>query len=376
MHCICYIANTGYLFQTLLSATQARAHTSSDQCDVLILDISTTYGTENRIIAEVCEQENVKYLWYDARILDGAHVISARLILDRLLPEIYTEILYLDGDIQVVGDLGPVLALQPGAGKIAAVRDIMVFLESLGHPTPDWQANKAQTGTSYVNAGVLRVNRGDWAQIAREASAILGRDASLPFAEQDAINMVMGSNIDHLSVAWNFPGFMLRSGLEHRVAPVIVHVEPATMARELSAVGPGVASSVSRADRPLPCAGTLPSAASSVSLPRLQGQAACQLRTGQHLAIRPAPAKHHGFRRVRDRLAARERRGKERQRSARSSRLAQAAAWSPAPPRTKHWPPRTRYSRHSSIASPLANPPIDSRWRRPVRSATSALWGT
>lgn len=223
MHCICYIANTGYLFQTLLSATQARAHTSSDQCDVLILDISATYGTENRIIAEVCEQENVKYRWYDARILDGAHVISARLILDRLLPEIYTEILYLDGDIQVVGDLGPVLALQPGAGKIAAVRDIMVFLESLGHPTPDWQANKAQTGTSYVNAGVLRVNRGDWAAIAREARAVMARDASLPFAEQDAINMVMGSNIDHLSVAWNFPGFMLRSGLEHRVAPVIVH---------------------------------------------------------------------------------------------------------------------------------------------------------
>lgn len=223
MHCICYVANEGYLFQTLLSAIQARARTTISQCDIIILDMTAQEGRESRIIAEICQMESIIYAWHDPRILNGLHISAARLLLYTMLPPVYTEILYLDEDIQIVGDLDPSLLLNPGPGKIAGARDIMVYLEKLGVPRPEWQANKTNTGTAYVNAGVLRVNRAEWADIGKAALDVIEKGGPLSFFDQDAINKVMGSNIDHVSMAWNFPGFMLNSGIEHKIPPVVVH---------------------------------------------------------------------------------------------------------------------------------------------------------
>lgn len=221
--CVCYIANQGYLFQSLVSAIQARQLSPAD-CDIILYDLTRSPGEESARIRHVCDVKGIRYIWESPECLGGLHIMNARLFLDQLLPSHYREILYLDGDTQVVGDLTPLLSYRPLEGHLCAVRDPMIYLRRVDRLAEGFEAEISAFGEEYVNSGVFRVSRDSWAAISREALAQMGSDTNaLHFEDQTIINRVTAGRRDFASMRWNFPGFILGYGIEAITPPSIVH---------------------------------------------------------------------------------------------------------------------------------------------------------
>lgn len=221
--CICYIGNRGYLFQTLVSALQARSH-CSDAYDILLFDLSDDQGEENAAIKAVCEANQIRYIWESPRFLSGLHIMNARMFLDQLLPSDYKQILYLDGDTQVVDEIDPLLEHTPKPGYLCAARDPMIYLDRVGRLKSPFREEIAPYGDGYVNSGMLRVDRTTWADISKEALTTLRRGGpDLHFEDQSLINEVTNGRREFASLRWNFPGFIIGYGLETIAPPAVVH---------------------------------------------------------------------------------------------------------------------------------------------------------
>lgn len=231
-HAVCYTATAGHMFQTALSAVQARAHTDRS------IDIYVCFfGDSGRDLAElrafhrVCEQNGVEVLGAPRSAIHGLHPIYGRLFLDRLLPANVDEVLYLDGDTQVIEDISPLVHASPPAGGILASRDPMVFIRRadvhMGRKIEGWW-NEGDIPTvgrdQYVNSGVLRITR---ASIGKLRSDIVSGQAErfrrTRFPDQDAINISLRGRIETISMSWNFPGFLLDTQIAKIAPPRIIH---------------------------------------------------------------------------------------------------------------------------------------------------------
>lgn len=221
--CVCYVANTGYLFQTLASAIGV-ANRRTHNYDVVIVDLSRDRGAESSVVERVSVAENIKYLWVDPAILDGAHIMNGRLVLPDILPDKYKKIIYIDGDTQAPQGVDELVAFEPRPGHICAVRDPMVFLRHVGLLEPKYVQEVGGFGEDYINSGVFAILRNDLADLARSALPLIRRDRELShFQDQTAINTVMSGRVQFASLRWNFPGFILGYGLEQLVSPRLVH---------------------------------------------------------------------------------------------------------------------------------------------------------
>lgn len=227
---VCYTATAGYLFETVVSAVQARAHLDS-AASVYVVFIGERSSAEYQIFSRLCRHYQIIILGVPVAILQGWHPVYARLFLDRFLPEEVREVLYLDGDTQVVGDITPLVEAEPPAGGALASFDPMVFIRRTNRRSritiDNWWDSSGippEVRDTYVNAGVLRMARGDVKHLRDEALTRASAGGNeLQFRDQDAINLALAGRIDPVSMAWNFPGFLLGTQLVHLTRPRIIH---------------------------------------------------------------------------------------------------------------------------------------------------------
>jgi lipopolysaccharide biosynthesis glycosyltransferase len=228
-HAVCYTATAGYLFQTVVSALQARSFLASN-IDVVVCFIGPECD-EQRQFQAICEQNHISLLTAPVAALDGLHPSYARLFLDELLPAEIDEVLYLDGDTQIVADISPLVLAEPPAGGALAVRDPMVFTRAvhvgLGRKVDErWDRSKIPLAArpTYINSGVLRMARDDLRLLRKEVLTNLrGTLDSLHYGDQDAINLALQHRIETISMSWNFPGFLLDTQFVELTPPRIIH---------------------------------------------------------------------------------------------------------------------------------------------------------
>ena len=229
-HAVCYVATEGYLFQTVLSAIQARSRADTPFA-VYICFLGDRDSEEARQFAAVCDQNDIELVVAPLAAIGGLAPIYARLFLDKLLPPSVGEILYLDGDTQIVGDISPLVYATPPLGGALAVRDPMVLIRQvsprLRRKIDDWWENDgipAEMRDRYVNSGVLRVARDDLESLRTRVVSIIGtlrRKSTFP--DQDAINIALDGRVGLISIDWNFPGFMLNTQIAKLAQPRIIH---------------------------------------------------------------------------------------------------------------------------------------------------------
>lgn len=228
--CICYIANEGYLFGTLLGALQAKRFVSAELADVAIFAFGER-GPESAAVADVCAAEGIGFIHVPTHVLEGADFRYARLLLHRFAPDHYSQLLYVDGDTQITDSLDELVRRTPAPGRFAAVRDPLVFdidqdtafaarqrarLTALGVRAADFER--------YFNSGVLRINRDGWDEVGRRAiAAYREHPRAMVNFDQDALNIAAIERCDLVSVRWNFPAYLLDLGLELAVTPAIIH---------------------------------------------------------------------------------------------------------------------------------------------------------
>jgi len=213
-----------------VSAVQARRHSSARLADVVIIGVDIDSRAQ-KDFAAVCACENIRFIAVPADAIEGGTAMMARLFLDRLLPDDYARILYIDGDTQIVGSLDALLVTEPPAGHFLAANDPMTF--TLSGNRPDGRAFVRHARSiglsddqmkSYFNTGVLFINRDGWDATGQAAWRLIQqRGRAFRFPDQDPLNVVGADTHLSMSLAWNFPIFMCNVDVAPSINPAIYH---------------------------------------------------------------------------------------------------------------------------------------------------------
>lgn len=118
-----------------------------------------------------------------------------RLLLPELLPTV-DRVVYLDGDVLVQRSVHSLDQVDLHGATAAAVAHFLPAERTLG----------TRPGVPYVNTGVLIMDLAAWRQrrLGEEMLALLSESSErCPFADQDAINELLGPEIHHLDPRWN-----------------------------------------------------------------------------------------------------------------------------------------------------------------------------
>jgi len=229
--CVCFTTNKAYLFPTVVSAVQARAHSSQNLTDVAVYCVGAE-SQETEDFAEVCATEKIQFTCINPRVTDHSHIAYSRLFLDSFVPERYTQFLYIDGDTQVNGPLDPLITADVPAGSFLAATDPIAFKYNQVADAPkELQGYFKRLGISsikqYFNSGVLRINRKGWAQVGSRAYDFCRATNKnvLHFWDQDGLNAVAADSGVRLpmSIKYNFPIFLRNCRIEGPVQPAIYH---------------------------------------------------------------------------------------------------------------------------------------------------------
>lgn len=153
----------------------------------------------------------------------------ARLSLGELLPERYEHILYLDGDIQLLGDIAPLVEHEVAPGKIASVNEGVWMYEGDGGGY--WRGMREylagiglKSPLDYFNAGVLAFRRETWRTKSAEALRFFTENSELcRFHDQSALNFVFNGQREVLSPLYNYISSYADLELADRLKPRIVH---------------------------------------------------------------------------------------------------------------------------------------------------------
>ena len=228
--CVCYCTDRSYLFPTLVSALQARAHTTSDIADIIIVCFDVDAATIS-ITESICNKNNIIIFSRSTADIDDTPAMLGRLYLDEILPENYKNILYIDGDTQIKSSLNEFLSCPPPEGRFFASADPMVFLLEDNSKEGAFVRKhfldiglKPEQSRKYFNTGVLYFNRSAWVVIADQARTIIRSQNTMSrFPDQDILNVVGIERALPMSLSRNFPVFLYNARLEKAIQPNIVH---------------------------------------------------------------------------------------------------------------------------------------------------------
>lgn len=217
IQCIVYVTDENYFFPTAVSALQARKAASRSTDIVIVMTESFRHRTEAEsfctstgiILLDGAQFLAERFAEVDRREFGARISIAAmgRLLLSDLLPTHYRQVIYIDGDTQIVGDLAALERVEVPKGKVLAAMDYMSIIKA------------ARTGQpqDYFNSGVLKFDPADW----------IGPAAFRYFTEhgghlhdQGALNTVAGEATIFISNRWNFPRQFLHLADKH---PTIIH---------------------------------------------------------------------------------------------------------------------------------------------------------
>jgi lipopolysaccharide biosynthesis glycosyltransferase len=160
-----------------------------------------------------------------------SRAVFRRLFLDRVMPERYQRIVYLDADMKIArAGLSRLASLDFGGKALAASVDMIFYMDFRGGPLArQFKAYRDSLGLSpdtlYLNSGLMAIDRGEWRRqrLAERALAALNDAGGFPLMEQSALNKVLAGDFAALSPRFNFMGDFLLLSLERELEPVVLH---------------------------------------------------------------------------------------------------------------------------------------------------------
>ena len=230
------MTDNGYLGPSLHAALQLAAQNIDAQADILIytvgVDPALIDALQNRAggVISFIALPDTSYVPPAGVAFTKNHVpvtALARLVIADHLPPQYRNIVYLDGDIQIVGDIAPLVRHRVRDGWIAAGRGSAWLDPSdrLGlNPKGYFDVLGGATRQSYFNSGVLACNRDTWAVYGpRALNAFFSNGDTFIRHDQSALNAVFEQNVEPLSPAYNFHNVYAKLLCQRILAPKIIH---------------------------------------------------------------------------------------------------------------------------------------------------------
>lgn len=128
-------------------------------------------------------------------------ITYARLLVPHILPDNVSKTLYLDADLLILDDLGPLWETDLEGAVVGAVLDGLDPQIKAGA----LHLKDVPRVQYYFNAGVLLIDLDRWrkAQISERALEYLSRHPQSPYSDQDALNFVCDGLWKRLDLRWN-----------------------------------------------------------------------------------------------------------------------------------------------------------------------------
>jgi len=169
--------------------------------DVSDTDIARLKATSEHIHVQQIEKQDIEKYDDNLAIKHLNRSIYMRLAVPRLLDGKVEKFIYLDADTLCFDD-------------ISAIQDIDIseVICAVGHDALDIQNDKNARRLDlkqghYFNSGFLYINVANWINndVENKANAILfARGKTLPYPDQDALNIVMDEQVKFIDNRWNY----------------------------------------------------------------------------------------------------------------------------------------------------------------------------
>lgn len=216
---IVFVTDSGFLVPSLMAATQIASSAALLIADIIVYVIDVDEAVLFPLRAAFAPS-GIRIEAFGSKSFlppPGVHfqkghipvATLARLSLLEILEERYEDIVYVDGDVQVVRDISPLVAHRVPEGKIMAglgsawldEGDGAIeltpkgYLEGLGNVSPH----------EYFNAGVLAFRRSTWAEMAPRALDFFFKNSKVCLRhDQSALNAVFKGNVVQFAPSYNF----------------------------------------------------------------------------------------------------------------------------------------------------------------------------
>jgi lipopolysaccharide biosynthesis glycosyltransferase len=234
---VMFVTDRGFLVPSLVAATQLIEFGQLRQADIVIY----TIDIDDRVLS-CLKKKYINKIRFEAlatRSFMPSETVSffanhvpkaalARLAVHQAIDKRYADVVYLDGDIQVVRPITGLLDYSVPEGKILAGRgsawldkyapDSQVtpdgYLESLGGVAPE----------DYFNSGVLAFRRSTWeVEAPRALSFFMEHSGICTRHDQSALNAIFLGRVLHFAPAYNFHRAYSHLFLQDVYSPAIIH---------------------------------------------------------------------------------------------------------------------------------------------------------
>jgi lipopolysaccharide biosynthesis glycosyltransferase len=231
---VVFVSDSKFLLPTLVAASQVDVQVRSPRIADIFIILMAVSEKERAIVRRFAEPLGITAVDAPDIVLNESvqfnrtHVPFAtlgRLFLCNYIPATYENIVYLDGDIRIAGDITPLVKHTVRPDYILAANDKhwnpavwllgkhRRYLRDLGLADPQ----------NYFNAGVLAFKRATWEEWAPKVFAYFVANSKLAqFHDQSALNHVFMNRREVLSPLYNYISPYKLAG-EFGLEPRIIH---------------------------------------------------------------------------------------------------------------------------------------------------------
>ncbi|HEY8037341.1 MAG TPA: glycosyltransferase family 8 protein [Methylobacter sp.] len=153
----------------------------------------------------------------------------SRFLIPSIFPDTVSKVLYLDADLLVLDDLNALWETDLEGAVLGAVKDALdTYVKSNEEAFAEVpRLKEIPRVRNYFNAGVLLIDLDRWReeQISEKSLKYLAQHPTLPFADQDALNVICDGLWKQVKARWNFQDHYEKriSDMNPDVRPGIVH---------------------------------------------------------------------------------------------------------------------------------------------------------
>lgn len=232
---ITFVSDRGYVAQALIAASQLAAQPEVAAIADIIIYLIDIPDEEQDAIQAALAPARFNFRFLDSRRfipdsvdrLPDLHCPSStlgRLAVEAEIPAQYETVIYIDGDVQIVGPVAPLIAHDCPPGTLLAGADRLDNGGRYANPQSYLKGIGIDRVADYFNAGVMMARREAWRAFTGQALRFLAENPErCKHHDQSALNAVVGSHREMMHPRYNYSTWFRLADLDRLVGPRIVH---------------------------------------------------------------------------------------------------------------------------------------------------------
>lgn len=232
---ITFVSDRGYVGQALIAASQLAAQPDVVAIADIIIYLIDIPPDEQVEIQAALGSAHFNFMFLDSRrfLTDSADRLPeihcprstlGRLVVDAEIPAQYDTVIYMDGDIQIIGPVAPLIARECEDGMVYAGIDRLDNGGKYANPPSYLQGIGIAHVSQYFNAGIMMANRATWRRVTEKALRFLAENPErCKHLDQSALNAVVGPHRRILSPEYNYTTWFRHADRRRQITPRIIH---------------------------------------------------------------------------------------------------------------------------------------------------------